>query len=253
MSTLRAVFFDLDDTLYSTSEFADLARRNSVKAMVASGLSADPELVRAELEEVVREFSSNYESHFDKLLLRLPRRLYRGVNPAVIVAAGVAAYHDTKFRYLRPYEDAYEVLRELTRTDLIRGIITAGMAVKQAEKLVRMRLVPLISPGAIFISDQLGVNKPNEKLYLRACSDLNLKPGETLYVGDNPALDIEPPKRIGMYAVQVTRGRHAGAPCGTPPDWKVGDFWELLDVLREEFKVVFPAARDNGVHERTVS
>ena len=238
MSDLRAVFFDLDDTLYSTSEFAERARRNSVEAMIAAGLKADPEYLLAELEEVVHEFSSNYEYHFDKLLLRVPRRLYRGVNPAIIVAAGVAAYHDTKFRYLRPFEDAYEVLKLLAHTDLIRGVITAGLEKKQAEKLVRMRLASLFSPGAIFISDQLGVSKPNEKLFQRACSDLNLKPSTAMYVGDNPVTDVDPPNRIGMYTVQVVRGgRHEESRSETRPDWKVNNFWELLDVLREHLGV----------------
>lgn len=258
MPRLRAIFFDLDDTLYSTSEFSEKARRNSVHAMVEAGLRCDPEHLLLELEEVVLEFSSNYEHHFDKLLLRLPRRLYRGVNPAVIIAAGIAAYHDTKFRHLRPFEDAYEVLRALTRTDLIRGIITAGLEVKQAEKLVRMRLTPLLSPGAIFISDQLGVSKPNEKLYQRACSDLNLKPGETMYVGDNPVTDIDPPNRLGMYTVQVARGgRHEVERGETEPDWKVNNFWELLDVLRDHLGVAIPpeaeaanADRDVGLPDR---
>ena len=113
MPLLRAIFFDIDDTLYSTSEFSDQARRKSVEAMINMGLKSDPDTLWKELEEIIRDFSSNYEKHFDKLLLRLPRRLYRGINPALIVAAGIAAYHDTKFRYLRPFEDAYEVLKEL--------------------------------------------------------------------------------------------------------------------------------------------
>jgi putative hydrolase of the HAD superfamily len=238
---LRAIFFDLDDTLYSTSEFSERARRTSVDALIGAGLKAEPEELLAELDEVVREFSSNYEYHFDKLLLRLPRRLYRGINPAIIIAAGIAAYHDTKFRYLRPFEDAYEVLRTLARTELTRGVITAGLEKKQAEKLVRMRLAPLLSPGAIFISDQLGVSKPNEKLYQRACSDLNLKPTESMYVGDNPVTDIDPPNRLGMYTVQVVRGgRHEVEQGETEPNWRVNNFWELLDVLRDHFGVKIP-------------
>ncbi len=235
---LTAIFFDVDDTLYSTSEFAEQARRNSIRAMIEVGLKADPEYLLRELEEVVREFSSNYEYHFDKLLLRLPRRLYRGVNPAVIIAAGIAAYHDTKFRYLRPFEDAYEVLKLLSRTKLIRGIITAGLEKKQAEKLVRMRIVPYLTPQAIFISDQLGVSKPNEKLYQRACSDLNVKPSSAMYVGDNPLTDIDPPNRIGMYTVQVVRGgRHAEERGATEPDWRISNFWELVDILRDRFGI----------------
>lgn len=245
MSTLRAIFFDLDDTLYSTSEFSERARRHSVEAMIAMGLHADPEVLLAELDEVVEEFSSNYEHHFDQLLRRLPRRLYRGVNPAIIVAAGMAAYHDTKFRYLSPYEDVHDSLRELARTTLIRGVITAGLAVKQAEKLVRMKIATLLSPGAIFISDQIGINKPNVKIYQRACSDLNLKPSETMYVGDNALVDIDPPKRLGMWAVQVVRGgKHANESGTQAPDFKIGNFWELLDILRNHMGIIIPPSAD---------
>ena len=106
---LRAIFFDIDDTLYSTSEFSEIARANAVNAMIEVGLSLPREQLTVELDEVIREFSSNYEHHFDKLLLRIPRRFYKGVNPAVIVAAGIIAYHETKVRQLAPYEDAIEV------------------------------------------------------------------------------------------------------------------------------------------------
>ena len=34
MSELKAIFFDIDDTLYSTSEFAATARRNAMEAMI---------------------------------------------------------------------------------------------------------------------------------------------------------------------------------------------------------------------------
>ena len=132
-SKLHAIFFDIDDTLYSTSEFSEEARKNSLEAMIAQGLTMSKDQLFEELQEVIREFSSNYEHHFDKLLLRLPRRYYKGKNPAIIVAAGVMAYHDTKSRLLAPYEDAVEVLRLLSKTDLLLGVISEGLEVKQAE------------------------------------------------------------------------------------------------------------------------
>jgi putative hydrolase of the HAD superfamily len=166
-SPLKAIFFDVDDTLYSTSEFSELARSRALDAMIEAGLGVAKDVLQVELEEVIHEFTSNYEHHFDKLLLRIPRRLYRGVNPAVIVAAGVIAYHETKIRHLAPYEDAIEVLRLLSKTGLILGVITEGLDVKQAEKLVRMRLNQYLSPNAIFISNQIGISKPNPKIYQR--------------------------------------------------------------------------------------
>jgi putative hydrolase of the HAD superfamily len=179
VSLLKAIFFDIDDTLYSTSEFAEVARERAIEAMIRMGLRMNSADLKAELNEVVTEFSSNYEYHFDKLLQRVPRRFIKGINPAVLITAAVVAYHDTKFQELKAYEDVLEVLRVLDNTDLVLGIITAGITVKQIEKLIRIEALEYISPNAIFVSDQIGISKPNVKLYQRACSDLNLKPGAT--------------------------------------------------------------------------
>jgi putative hydrolase of the HAD superfamily len=236
---LRAIFFDIDDTLYSTSEFSEIARANAIDAMIEVGLSLPREEINEELQEVIHEFSSNYEHHFDKLLLRIPKRYYKGINPAIVVAAGVIAYHETKIRQLVPYEDAVEVIKLLSqKTDLVLGIITEGLEVKQAEKLLRMRVVPYLTPNAVFISNQLGISKPNPKLYQRACSDLNIKPTETMYVGDNPAHDIDPPNSLGMMTVRMRRGgKHQTTESRTASTHEVQNFWDLLDYLRSEFSL----------------
>jgi len=235
---LRAIFFDIDDTLYSTSEFSEMARINAVNAMIEAGLALPRDQLMEELGEVIREFSANYEHHFDKLLLRIPRRYYKGVNPAILVAAGVIAYHETKIRQLTPYEDAVEVLRLLSKTNMILGIITEGLEVKQAEKLLRMRITSYLSPNALFISNQLGISKPNPKLYQRACSDLNIKPVETMYVGDNPFHDIDPPNSIGMITVRMRRsGKYLDREGKSSANLEVQNFWDLLDYLRQEFDI----------------
>ncbi|MBN1419786.1 MAG: TIGR02253 family HAD-type hydrolase [Planctomycetes bacterium] len=242
MPDLRAIFFDIDDTLYSTSEFAEQARSASIDAMIEAGLDIDREVLRQELEEVIQEFSSNFDHHFDRLLQRIPRRAYRHHNPVCIVAAGVVAYHETKARHLAPYEDASEVLKILSGTDLIRGVITAGVPVKQAEKLVRLRLIEYFTPSAIFIADQVGVSKPNPKLYRRVCSMMNLRPSETMYVGDNPLSDIDPPASIGMITVRLRRsGKYRDAAGATEPRFEIQNFWDLLDRLRKEFGIAIPA------------
>ncbi|MCI0650986.1 MAG: TIGR02253 family HAD-type hydrolase [Planctomycetes bacterium] len=238
MASLAAIFFDIDGTLYSTSDFAARARAASIEAMIKAGVRMDAAELTQELDEVIREFSSNYEHHFDKLLLRIPRRVYKGLNPAMIVAAGVVAYHQTKFRHLEPFEDAYEVLRRLARTSIIRGIITEGLEIKQAEKLVRLRLDQFFTPHAIFISHQLGISKPNIKIYQRACGDLNLKPAECMYVGDNPTTDIDPPNRIGMITVRLRReGRYRDVEGTSKPQHEIQNFWDLLEILREHHGV----------------
>jgi putative hydrolase of the HAD superfamily len=236
MARLKAIFFDIDDTLYSTYEFSEMARENAIKAMIGAGLRMSKEELRQELDEIVSEFSSNYEHHFDKLLMRIPRRLYKGANPSILIAAGVVAYHDTKFRYLNVYDDVLEVLKLLYNSELILGVITAGITIKQSEKLVRLKVLPYLTPSAIFISDQIGISKPNTKLYLRACSDLNIRPAECMYIGDNPLNDIDPPNQIGMITVRNRRsGRYIDLQGTTEPNYEIHNFWDLLDILREEF------------------
>jgi putative hydrolase of the HAD superfamily len=238
MAALKAIFFDIDDTLFSTSDFARRARENSMEAMIRSGLKIDREVLLRELQEVISEFSSNYEHHFNKLLLRIPRSSYDGVNPAILIAAGVVAYHETKFRELAPYNDALEVLKVLARTSLIRGVITAGLEVKQAEKLIRLKVYDYLTPNAIFISDQIGISKPNVKLYQRACSDLGLRPSEAMYIGDNPTHDIDPPNEIGMITVRNRRsGKYLDHEGKTAPRHEIQNFWDLLRILEDVYGI----------------
>ncbi len=244
MSRLQAVLFDIDDTLFSTSDFARHARANAVRAMIAAGLDLPEEVVQRELDEVIAEFSSNYEHHYERLLQRLPPAATRRVNPALIVAAGVAAYHDTKFRELAPYADVVPLLAGLKKAGLRVGVITHGLTVKQAEKLVRLGLLPYLDPQAIFISDQIGISKPNPKLYQAALRELGLKPDEVMYVGDSPEHDIAPPKSVGMKTVWARRGAKRGLEgTGIAPDHVVDDFGQLGRIMRERYDVPLPAAR----------
>lgn len=242
VADLRAVFFDIDDTLFSTTEFAAMARRNALKAMIDVGLNISLEDGLRELGEVITEFTSNYPHHFDKLLLRLPESATRGLNRAVLVAAGMVAYHDAKFRRLRPFPDVLPFLRRLARTPVLRGVITDGVEIKQAEKLLRLRVYPLLSPGGVFISDQIGIAKPNPKLFERACSEMRVAPRDALLVGDHPAKDIDPANAVGMVTVLVDRGgRHASAGGKTAPRFRVRDFHQLLNLLRKQYKLRIPS------------
>ena len=75
---LDAIFFDIDDTLFSTTVFADKARRAAIDAMIRAGLKADRGVALRELDEVLAEFSSNYGNHFDKVIERLNKRSTSG-------------------------------------------------------------------------------------------------------------------------------------------------------------------------------
>lgn len=234
---LDAVFFDIDDTLFSTTVFAEKARAAAVDAMIRAGLVADRDDAMRELGEVIAEFSSNYGGHFDKVLDRLGPESYGSHNRAVIVAAGVVAYHATKSE-LKVHDDVYEVLEWLATTPLIRGIVSAGITIKQAEKLIRLEILEFLSPQAIFFTDQVGFSKPNPKLYRRVLQRLKLSPQRCLYVGDNPTHDIDPCNREGWSTVRMRRsGRHLQEEGSTKATHDVRDFFELRRILQDQYGV----------------
>ena len=238
MRALKAVFLDIDDTLYSTSAFAERARRNAMEAMIAHGLRMSVDDAMAELREVISEFGSNYSFHYDRLLKRLPADVLPSGNHALVVAAAVGAYHDTKYKRLLPFDDVADALRRIhDRTDLIVGVITDGLTHKQAEKLVRLGVVKWLDTSAIFISDQIGISKPNKKLYQRACDVVGVSPTESIYVGDHPENDIPPAKAIGMVTVRHRSigGKYVDRESTVAPDYEIRAFAELLPILRDDF------------------
>jgi putative hydrolase of the HAD superfamily len=237
---LRAVLFDVDDTLYSTTAFARRARENAVRAMIAAGLGLPFATVMAELDEVISEFPSNFDRHYDVLMLRLPASACGAVNPAVVVASGVAAYHETKWRELSASADAVEVLRRLkAQGGLILGIVTSGLPVKQAEKLIRLDVLRFVEPRAVFFAEQMGFSKNNPKLYSQACRILDCPPGECLHVGDHPVRDVDAPKRAGLLTALYRSGGKYGAEKGeTRPDYVIQNFWDLLEVVERDFETV---------------
>ena len=237
MHPLELVTFDIDDTLYSSTEFAILARENSVKAMIQAGLKIEQKAAMAELLEVVAEFSSNDEHHFDRLLQRLPPACLAGINPAILVATGVAAYHDTVHDSLVAYEDASEAFKRLHAAGYRLGVVSQGYTVKQAEKLVRLRILPYIEQRAIFFSDQLGMSKANPKFYTKAAQLLGIEPKYCLHVGDRPDRDIDPANQAGWITVLNRRtGRYHERPGQTPPAYVIHNFWDLIEIMEKNFQ-----------------
>ncbi|RMH04608.1 MAG: HAD family hydrolase [Planctomycetota bacterium] len=232
--SLRAVFFDIDDTLYSSTRFAWRAREQAVAAMCRAGLRVPRERALAELAEVVAEFGSNDDRHYDRLLQRLGPDSHAGAHPALIVMAGVIAYHETKWRELTIPETERRLLADLAAAGLRLGVITAGLRMKQAEKILRLGLDRFLDPDLVFITDQEGIAKTNPKLYLRAAARAGIEPGQAMHVGDHPLHDADTARRAGMIAVlHQGSGKYAHLEGGLEPHHRIDELAELRPILVE--------------------
>ncbi|AJC72533.1 haloacid dehalogenase [Thermococcus guaymasensis DSM 11113] len=199
---IKVVFFDLDDTLVDTTKLAEMARQNAIENMIRHGLPVDFETAYNELLELINEYGSNFGKHFDYLL----RRLDLPNNPKW-VAAGVIAYHNTKFTYLRTVNGVRRTLLELQRVGYRLGIITDGDPIKQWEKILRLDLDPYFEE--VFISDYLGVKKPHPKIFEKALRKMKVEPHEAVMVGDRLYSDIYGAKQVGMQTIWFRYGKYA--------------------------------------------
>lgn len=57
----------------------------------------------------------------------------------------------------------------------------------------------------VFVSEELGVAKPNVAFYQEALNRIQLKPSEVLYIGDSVRLDYEPAYKIGFNVLIIDR------------------------------------------------
>ncbi|VVB66275.1 Glyceraldehyde 3-phosphate phosphatase [Candidatus Gugararchaeum adminiculabundum] len=182
----KAVIFDIDDTLFPSTEFAEKARKNAVNAMVEAGLNADEHEAYAQLRKIIEKVGSNYDAHFDDLCEFYKNRK----NRAKIIAAGIAAYHNTKSS-IRPYPSAARTLLKLRDDGCKIYIASEGIEVKQWDKLFRLGLYLLVDE--VFVTAE-----KNAAFYRGMLKKLKLKGSECLMVGDRVDKDVEPAKQAGI-------------------------------------------------------
>ncbi|MFN8636267.1 MAG: HAD family hydrolase [Chloroflexota bacterium] len=58
----------------------------------------------------------------------------------------------------------------------------------------------------LLLSEEIGVSKPDERIFRMALDHLELEPERVAMLGDRLDLDVEPSRRLGMLAVRIRRG-----------------------------------------------
>ena len=226
---LRAIFFDIDDTLYDSTTLARMARMNSICAMIDAGLKErDEAKLYSLLQNIIKKFGSNYPKHYDELL----KELGMPWNPKII-AAGVVAYEHTKFGYLKPFPGVVPTLIELKQRFKL-GVISNGLAVKQWEKLINLSLHHFFD--VVVTSEEVGYEKPDRRIFEAAVEKLGVAGEECVMVGDRLDTDIRGGNLAGMRTVWVRRGKHASAEPASEeekPDAVIGEIVELPSVLQK--------------------
>lgn len=218
MTAVRAVFFDLDDTLL------DGAYNDRAVAATCAALAArDPALDACRLVEANRaiwpdfwmEVGEDWELgrlSTDIIALEAWRRTLAHCHADDPWAARLArATHARLSREgFAPFADVTSVVEDLRR-DFRLAVITNGASETQREKL---RLLGIDkSFEAVIVSAEVGAAKPDRVIFRRALAAVGVEPAEAWHVGDSIRLDVSGALSAGLTAVWLNRsGTAAGNP-----------------------------------------
>ncbi len=233
---LEGIFFDLDGTLFNTKEFTKISRLKALEAMKNLGIKITLNALYQELEQIITEFGSNYPYHFNRLISRIPNELLDNINKNILISSAVIAYHRAKDKYLKPFPDAIKLLKKLQKVKIIKGIITDGLEVKQAEKILRLGIYKYIDKNAIFISDEIGIRKSNPKLFEYVTKKLGLNSKKCIYIGNDFKMDILPLKNSGFITVLIDKvGKYQEIEPSA--HYFVKSFKEVETILKNDFSL----------------
>lgn len=106
-------------------------------------------------------------------------------------------------RHARPVPGATETLRTLRGFGLRLAIVTNGETAFQGRHVDVLGLVDQVD--AVLISEAEGLRKPDTALFLRAAGRLGIDPSQCLFVGDDPSADILGGHAAGMRTAWLAR------------------------------------------------
>ncbi len=219
---VNAIIFDLDNTLFESTELVRTARMEAAEALINAGLPAkNRDEVYKKLCEIVSEYGSNYPRHFSKLCREC------GIKPKPeIIAAGMVAYHNVKMSQLHLFPKANEIMMELAKSDTKLALITTGAPIKQWEKIIRLNIKQYFDFISV-IDDRKTTGKTKE--YKRFLKKFHLKPDDVLCVGDSLENEIYPASKLGMKTVRILQGRHKEEK--GKADYTINEFGEIKNII----------------------
>ncbi|MBM7662107.1 putative hydrolase of the HAD superfamily [Bacillus mesophilus] len=258
---IKAVFFDLDDTLLYDQKSVKVAF-NATCRLAQGRFGIDPEALETAVRQEATNLYSSYETYeFTKMI---------GINPFEglwgdfldeddnfqkmkeivpiyrkeawtrgLLRLGIddenfgyeLAERFPKERRKSPfvYEESFQVLNKLKEEGYQLLLLTNGSPDLQNTKLsITSKLIPYFDH--IIISGAFGRGKPDPTIFEHALQKMKLDKEMAIMVGDNLLTDILGASRIGMKSVWINRENKVKTDIF--PDYEIKHLEELFPILK---------------------
>ncbi|MEO0202992.1 MAG: TIGR02253 family HAD-type hydrolase [candidate division WOR-3 bacterium] len=220
---IKAIIFDLDNTLVDFTRFKEMSVKSAIDAMIDAGLKIDFESAYRKIFQIYEEKGWEYQKVFDDFLLEV-----LGYVDYKILASGVVAYRRAKEGSLVLYPRVTETLLTLLKRGLKLAVVSDAPALQAWTRLVQMNLHHIFDVVITF--DDTHKRKPDPEPFLKALDRLNLRPEEVIMVGDWAERDVVGAKSLGIKTVFAKYGNifkieTSGA------DWEINSIDEILNII----------------------
>ena len=220
---IKAVVFDLDNTLVDFTKFKENSIRSAIEAMIDAGLDIDPAEAYERIFRIYDEKGWEYQRVFDDFLMEVLGRVdYK------ILAAGIVAYRRAKEGSLALYPKATYTILELLKRGIKLAVVSDAPALQVWTRLVQMNLHHAFEVVVTF--DDTGVRKPAPQPFEKALKLLGVKPEEAIMIGDWAGRDIVGAKSLGMITVFARYGDIFGTK-NSGADYEIDSISEILDIV----------------------
>lgn len=238
MRELKAVLFDLDDTLHDdTYAYHNAAEEVAREVAAEHGIDAlalkDAYINEAEgfwhrlsADDLKVKLSSIRASMWQTAL----ERVGAGGVPE-LAQRSADRYNAYRTKYFTLFPGAVDLLRALRERGMKLGIVTNGLSETHREKIALLQISEYFD--AIFLSDEVGMVKPDPLLFAHACRTLGAAPSQSAMVGDRYDRDVRGALDAGLYTIWLNvRDEHL-PPGATPPDATCSSIAEAGRILLE--------------------
>ncbi|MDO4174730.1 MAG: HAD family hydrolase [Eubacteriales bacterium] len=229
---MKAILFDIDDTLYNQIQPFENAYRDVFGQQQSSWIEALFKQSRKRSDEVF-EASRRGEITMEEMYIYRVQKALADFD--IQVTDKQALDFQERYVYYGKCIALTETMKKIL--DFCRkyaklGIITNGPAARQWGKTQTLGLLNWVKRENIFVSGDLGVAKPDQRIFEYAARQMGLD-DDRIYVGDSYANDVIGAVHAGWDAVWFNR-RNREIPAGQRvPAYCIHTEQELYDIIRE--------------------
>ena len=222
---IKAVIFDLDNTLLDFMKMKEYAVKAAIAGMIEAGLDIDNEKSYNTIVSIYEKEGWENQQVFNYFL----DKTVGEVNNKYL-AATIVAYRRAREANLLLYPNVNHTLVELMKMGIKLAVVSDAPS---REAWMRIYYLNLHHHFDIVLTfDDTNARKPSPIPFQMALKELNTDPNETLMVGDWPERDVAGANNLGIRTIFARYGDSFGT-VESGADWDINDVYEIVGIVNE--------------------